>query len=61
MREICIEEHVILVEKTLYLFIHLIKSIKFMIKKNGGVISGILWIMVLILTLEKVFLNSLKN
>jgi hypothetical protein len=42
IKEICIKENVIFLEKILFLFILQTKNIRFMIKLFGGVINGML-------------------
>jgi len=59
MKEISIKENVIFQVVILFQFIHQIKPIKYMTKKFGGVINGMLLIMEKSLILTKVFLNNL--
>ena len=60
-RESSIRENVIKRGKRLFLFILPISHTRFMIKKYGGVMTGLLLIMESFLTLREAFLNSLKS
>jgi hypothetical protein len=61
MKEIYIKEIVMQRGNKLFLFIHRIRILKFMIQKLGGVIVGMHLIIELILIFEKVFFDNLVN